>query len=358
MSRSADGPHKGRGAVSNADSRFSAQTHAVFHDDWDIDEEPAAPLETTLIPERTKTILSRNDSPDIPFDVSINPYKGCEHGCIYCFARPTHAYLSLSPGLDFETRLFYKPDAAKLLEQELAAPGYRPSAINLGSSTDPYQPCERDLRITRGILEVLLKARHPVALVTKGVLVLRDLDLLAEMAKLNLIAVYISLTTLDPGLKRILEPRAASPGARLRVIRELCSAGVPVGVNASPMIPRINDHELEQILEAANEAGAMRASTILVRLPREVSPLFQEWLQAHFPDRAAHVMSLIRDARGGADYQADWGTRFRGTGPVAELIRKRFELACRRLGMATGERLPSSMEHFRRPLLSGQMGLF
>lgn len=358
MSRIADGPQKGRGAVSNADSRFSAQSHAVFHDDWDIDEEPVPPVETTLIAERSKTILSRNDSPDIPFEVSINPYKGCEHGCIYCYARPYHAYLSLSPGLDFETRLFYKPDAAALLEQELAAPGYRPTPINLGSSTDPYQPCEKDLRLTRGVLEVLLKARHPVALVTKGVLVLRDIDLLAEMAKLDLVAVYISLTTLDPALKRILEPRAASPGARLRAIRELRAAGVPVGVNASPMIPRINDHELEHILEAAKEAGALRASTILVRLPREVSPLFQEWLQAHFPDRAAHVMSLIRDARGGADYQSEWGTRFRGTGPVAELIRKRFELACRRIGLDNGERLKLTTEHFRRPSPGGQMGLF
>ena len=358
MSRTAEGPLKGRGAVSNTDSRFSAQSHAVFHDDWDIDEEPAPPVATTLIAERTRTILSRNDSPDIPFEVSINPYKGCEHGCIYCFARPYHAYLSLSPGLDFETRLFYKPDAATLLEKELAAPGYRPTPINLGSATDPYQPCEKDLRLTRGVLEVLLKARHPVALVTKGVLVLRDLDLLAEMAKLDLVAVYISLTTLDPALKRILEPRAASPGARLRAIRELRAAGVPVGVNASPMIPRINDHELEHILEAAKEAGALRASTILVRLPREVSPLFQEWLQAHFPDRAAHVMSLIRDARGGADYQSEWGTRFRGTGPVAELIRKRFELTCRRIGLDNGERLKLTTEHFRPPSRGGQLALF
>lgn len=358
MSRIADGPRKGRGAVSNADSHFSAQSRAVFHDDWDIDEEPIPPVETTLIAERSKTILSRNDSPDIPFEVSINPYKGCEHGCIYCYARPYHAYLSLSPGLDFETRLFYKPDAAALLEKELAAPGYRPTPINLGSATDPYQPCEKDLRLTRGLLEVLLKARHPVALVTKGVLVLRDLDLLAEMAKLDLVAVYISLTTLDPALKRILEPRAASPGARLRAIRELRAAGVPVGVNASPMIPRINDHELEHILEAAKEAGALRASTILVRLPREVSPLFQEWLQAHFPDRAAHVMSLIRDARGGAEYQSEWGTRFRGTGPVAELIRQRFELACRRIGLDRGERLRLTTEHFRPPARGGQLGLF
>jgi DNA repair photolyase len=358
MSRAANGPHKGRGAVSNADSRYSAHSHAAFHDDWDIEEEAPPPLETQLIPERSKTILSRNDSPDIPFEYSINPYKGCEHGCIYCYARPTHAYLSLSPGLDFETKLFYKPEAAKLLKQELAAPGYRPTAINLGSSTDPYQPCERELKLTRGVLEVLLEARHPVALVTKGVLVLRDLDLLAEMAKLDLVAVYISLTTLDPALKRILEPRAASPGARLRAIRELRAAGVPVGVNASPMIPRINDHELEQILEAASKAGAQRASTILVRLPREVSPLFQEWLATHFPDRAAHVMSLIRDTRGGADYQSEWGSRFRGSGPVAELLRRRFELACRRLGLATGERLSLSSARFRPPSLGGQLGLF
>ena len=316
------------------------------------------PTETTLIAEQAKTIISRNDSPDIPFEYSINPYRGCEHGCIYCYARPSHAFHGLSPGLDFETKLFYKPDAARLLREELAKPGFKVSPINLGANTDPYQPCEKQLRLTRGVLEVLLEARCPLSIVTKGSLILRDLDLISALAKQNLVAVYISLTTLDPATKRVLEPRAASPGARLRIIRMLAEAGVPVGVNASPMIPFINDHELEHILEAAKDAGAIRASTILVRLPREVSVLFREWLAVHFPLRADRVMHAIQSAHGGKDYEAEWGTRFKGTGPMAQLLRKRFMLACDRLGLIRGERIELDTQHFRPPSLGGQAPLF
>ena len=352
------GVQKGRGAVSNTASRFSHLARMVEHDGWDIDEEPAPAIETTLIAEKAKTILSKNDSPDIPFEYSLNVYRGCEHGCIYCYARPSHAYHGLSPGLDFETKLFYKPEAAMLLRAELARPGFKVSPINLGGNTDPYQPCEKELKLTRAVMEVLLEMRCPFVVVTKGTLVLRDLDLLQELARHNLVAVYISLTTLDNATKRILEPRAASPGARLKVIRTLTAAGVPVGVNASPMIPFINDHELEHILEAAREAGAIRASTILVRLPREVSPLFREWLAAHFPDRAQRVMHAIQSAHGGQDYKAEWGTRFRGTGPIAELLRRRFSLACQRLGLMTGERIPLDASGFRPPVAGGQGHLF
>jgi len=349
---------KGRGAASNAASRFSQLARSAEHDGWDIDEDPALAIETTLIAEKAKTILSKNDSPDIPFDYSLNVYRGCEHGCIYCYARPSHAYHGLSPGLDFETKLFYKPDAARLLREELARPGFKPSPINLGGNTDPYQPCEKQLGLTRAVMQVLLEARCPFAVVTKGTLVLRDLDLLQELARLQLVVVYISLTTLDKVTKRILEPRAASPTARLKVIRTLTDAGVPVGVNASPMIPFINDHELERILEAARDAGAIRASTILVRLPREVSPLFREWLAAHFPDRAQRVMHAIQSAHGGQDYNAEWGARFTGTGPMAELLRRRFVLACRRLGLMMGERIPLDVSGFRPPALGGQGQLF
>lgn len=349
---------KGRGATSNADSRFSAFSHHAEHDGWDLDEDPPPALQTTLIAERAKSILSRNDSPDIPFEHSVNVYRGCEHGCVYCYARPSHAFHGLSPGLDFETKLFYKPEAAALLRAELARPGYRPSPINLGGNTDPYQPCEKTLGLTRAVLEVLLETRHPVALVTKGTLVLRDLDLLAALAKKKLVAVYISLTTLDNATKRILEPRAASPAARLKAIRLLTEAGVPVGINASPMIPFINDHELERLLEAGQAAGALRASTILVRLPREVSPLFREWLAEHYPDRAQRVLHAIQSAHGGRDYSAEWGTRFTGSGPIAEMLRLRFTQACKRLGLMTGERIAMDSTQFRPPSLGGQATLF
>ncbi len=349
------GVQKGRGAASNAASRFSQLATTAEHDGWDIEEDPLPALQTTLIAEKAKTILSKNDSPDIPFEYALNAYRGCEHGCIYCYARPSHAYHGLSPGLDFETKLFYKPEAAALLRAELARPGFKVSPINLGGNTDPYQPCEKTLGLTRAVMQVLLEARCPFVVVTKSALVLRDLDLLQELARLRLVAVYISLTTLDHATKRILEPRAASPGARLKAIRALTEAGVPVGINASPMIPFINDHELEHILEAAQAAGAIRASTILVRLPREVSPLFREWLAAHYPDRAQRVMHAIQSAHGGQDYNAEWGTRFRGTGPIAELLRRRFELACSRLGLMTGERIALDVSRFR-PLTAGGQG--
>lgn len=349
---------KGRGATLNLPGRFETSHHQPEHDGWDIPEEPLPALATTHTAEAARSIISRNDSPDIPFELSINPYRGCEHGCVYCYARPSHAYHNLSPGLDFESKLFYKPDAVRLLEQELARPGYVCSPINLGSNTDPYQPIEKEKRLMRDVLEVLARCHHPAAIVTKGTLLLRDLDLLQAMAREGLIAVYISLTTLDNGLKRILEPRAASPAARLRLIRTLSDAGVPVGVNASPMIPFINDHELERILTEAKAAGAIRASTILVRLPHEVSPLFRDWLATHFPDRAQRVMHAIQSAHGGKDYRAEWGTRFRGTGPMAELLRRRFTLACQRLGLMTGERIPLDTGLFRPPSLGGQGRLF
>ena len=348
---------KGRGATLNLPGRFEKQATEGFDDGWLIEEDPPPPLQTSVTAEPGKSILIANRSPDIPFDYSINPYQGCEHGCIYCYARPSHAFRNLSPGLDFETRLFYKPNAAELLLAELGRPGYKPGLINLGSNTDPYQPIEQKLGITRQILEVLWRCKHPVSLITKGSLVLRDLDLLAKMAAEKLASVYVSLTTLDPDLKRTLEPRAASAGARLRVMRTLTDAGVAVGVNVSPMIPFINDHELEHILEAAKAAGAVRASTIFVRLPNEVSPLFQAWLEAHFPDRKERVMNAIRSAHGGRDYKPEWGTRFTGTGPIAQVLRGRFEVACKRLGLPTGERIPLDASRFVRPVAGGQLSL-
>ena len=349
---------KGRGATLNLAGRYERQTHEGFDDGWLMQEDAPPRLATSATPEHAKTILSRNQSPDIPFDLSINPYQGCEHGCIYCYARPSHAYWNLSPGLDFETKLFYKANAAELLEKELAKPGHVASVINFGGNTDPYQPLERELGITRSLLQVLLRHRHPAALITKGTLVLRDLDLLAELARHRLVSVAISLTTLTPDLKRLLEPRTASPAARLRVIRALTDAGVPVQVNASPMIPFINDHELEHLLEAAKEAGAVRASTILVRLPHEVAPLFRDWLLQHFPQRAERVMHAIQSAHGGKDYRADWGTRFSGTGPLAQLLHQRFLLACKRLRLATGERIALDTSQFTVPHPAGQGSLF
>ena len=306
---------KGRGAVGNREGRFESLRRETFDDGWLLDEEPPPPRETTVTAEAARSIISRNDSPDIPFRQSINPYKGCEHGCIYCFARPTHAYLNLSPGLDFETRLFYKPNAVDLLRQELARPGYQPLPINLGANTDPYQPIERGLKVTRGLLEVLRDCGHPVTVVTKSALVTRDLDLLADMARRGLAMVAISLTTLSAELKRKLEPRAPSHAARLRAMRELSNAGVPVAVLASPMIPFVNEAELEHLLEAGAAHGACMAGMIFLRLPHEVAPLFREWLAEHYPLKAAHVMSLVRQARGGKDYEARFGERFTGRGP-------------------------------------------
>lgn len=324
-------PPRGRGTASNPHNRFAAQRIIASDDGWYQEVPPSRATEVRA--ETAKTIITRNQSPDLPFDRSLNPYRGCEHGCIYCYARPSHAYWDLSPGLDFETRLIAKTNAAAVLEQQLSKPGYVPAPINLGANTDPYQPIERQQQLTRRCLEVLLRYRHPVTIVTKGALILRDLDLLSELAERRLLRVYISLTTLDDELKRILEPRAAAPSARLRTIRVLRGAGVPVGVLCSPMIPQINDCELESLLESAKSAGARSARYMLLRLPREVAPLFEEWLQAHYPQRAAHVLSLIRQSRGGELYDSRFGARFTGEGVFAELLQQRFAVACKRLGL-------------------------
>ncbi len=307
--------------------------------------------------ERAKSLLAYNDSPDIYFDRSINPYRGCEHGCIYCYARPTHSYLNLSPGLDFETKLVAKVNAAEVLRSELAAPGYRAAVVNLGSATDAYQPVERELRITRAVLEVLAETRHPAAIVTKASLIERDLDLLGPMAKEQLTAAFISVTTLDHDLSRTLEPRAASPARRLRTIETLARAGVPVCVNVAPVIPFVNEPEIERILEAASAAGARGAFYTVLRLPWEVAPLFREWLQAHFPQRAERVMNRVRDMREGRDYNADFATRMKGTGQWADLIRQRFDAACARLGLDRG-RFELRNELFQPPRLDPQLDLF
>jgi DNA repair photolyase len=331
---------KGRGAVTNLPHRFESTVREADGDALDADltaaeanaDDALPALPTTVTFEQARSLLAYNDSPDIPFDRSINPYRGCEHGCIYCYARPTHSYLNLSPGLDFETRLVAKINAVDRLRAELAAPGYRPAVINIGSATDAYQPIERDLRITRGVLELLTETRHPFSVVTKSSLVERDIDLLQSAAADGLTAVFISLTTLDPAISRSLEPRAASPARRLRTIATLAQAGVPVHVNTAPVIPFINEPELEALLEAAREAGALCAHYTVLRLPWEVSPLFRQWLAAHFPDRAERVMNRVREMRGGRDYDADFGKRMKGEGVWSDLIRQRFDKACGRLG--------------------------
>jgi DNA repair photolyase len=324
-----------------------------FDDGWnrDDDEEPP-PLKTEIIRDSTRTIITRNDSPDISFDRSINPYRGCEHGCIYCFARPTHAYLGLSPGLDFESKILVKPDAARLLEAELRKPSYRPAVIAMGTNTDPYQPLERDLKITRSILEVLAEFKHPVGIVTKSATVTRDIDILARMAAEGLAKVALSITTLDKKLARSMEPRAATPTRRLETIRALADAGIPVAVMAAPIIPALNDDEMESILAAATEAGATQAGYTLVRLPLEIKDLFREWLETHEPDRSRHVMSLIRSMRGGKDYDATWGKRMTGSGPYARMIAQRFGIATRRLGL-NRNRAPLDTSKFRLPPRSG-----
>ena len=324
--------HNGRGALSNASSRFDDEKKIRTNDGWDIDDD-LPPLKTTLTKDATRTILARNTSPDIPFDRSINPYRGCEHGCIYCFARPTHAYLGLSPGLDFETKILFKPEAAKLLTAELAAPKYRCDIVAMGTNTDPYQPVERELKVTRSILKVLSDFNNPVGIVTKGHLVTRDIDILADMARRNLAEVFLSITTLDKDLARDMEPRASAPHRRLDAIKRLADAGVPVGVMTAPMIPGLNDHEMEAILDAAAKAGATRAGFTVLRLPLEIKDLFDEWLRANRPDRAERVLSLVRQMRGGALYQAEFGTRMRGEGPIAQLIAARFQAAVKRLGL-------------------------
>ncbi len=342
---------KGRGAISNPAGRFEHATRFAIDDGWSgsqaagaptgPDNDPTSgdndealpPLATTVSIDATRTIIARNDSPDIPFEQSINPYRGCEHGCVYCYARPSHAYLGLSSGLDFETKLFAKPDAARLLAAELGRPGYRVSPIALGTNTDPYQPIERELKITRQILETFQRFGHPFTIVTKSALVTRDLDLLAPMAARNLCQVFVSVTTLDRELARTLEPRAATPARRLGAIRALAAAGVPTGVMAAPMIPALNDSELEAILAAAADAGARSAGYTVLRLPHEIKDLFTEWLQTHAPLKVNHVLSLIRETHGGRLNDPEFGSRMRGTGRYAELIAARFRLACKRLGL-------------------------
>ncbi|CAX24067.1 MAG: PA0069 family radical SAM protein [Methylorubrum extorquens] len=355
-SRVAPEARRGRGATANPEGRFEATRHETFDDGWP--EEAERVRRTEVTPERARHIITRNASPDISFDRSINPYRGCEHGCVYCFARPNHGYVGLSPGLDFETRLFSKPDAAALLERELSAPGYQPRTIALGTATDPYQPIERTHGITRAVLEVLARFRHPVGIVTKSNLILRDRDLLATMAAQNLVKVAISVTTLDPDLARRMEPRAPHPRKRLEAIRALSEAGVPVMAIAAPIIPSLNDHEIEAILEAARTAGAREANYVLLRLPHELDELVGDWFSEHYPGRKAHVFSLLSGARGGKTYDAAFGTRMIGQGPYADLIRRRFALAKRRLGYP-GEPVRQTTELFRRPERAGdQLALF
>ena len=325
-------PRKGRGALSNPAVRFHSRTVSAFDDGWHHEEEPLPRLETEVRADPARSIIARNKSPDINFDQSINPYRGCEHGCVYCYARPSHAWLDLSPGLDFETKLFFKENAAALLEKELGRSGYRPSSIALGSNTDPYQPVERRLRVTRSILEVLDRCHHPVGIVTKSALIERDIDLLASMARRGLASAILSITTLNAGLKRIMEPRTSSPRRRLEAVRALSDAGVPVGVLVAPIIPCINDAEIEDILAASREAGAAVANHTLIRLPHELKGLFREWLETHFPERAAHVMSIVRQCRGGRENDPRFGHRMRGSGVYADLIARRFATGRRRLG--------------------------
>ncbi len=356
-------PRKGRGAVSNSSGRFETEQRHRVDDGWGTawaaeEWETRDKLRTTLTKDTTKTIIARNTSPDVGFDRSINPYRGCEHGCVYCFARPTHAFLGLSPGLDFESKLFVKPEAAELLEKELAAPGYSPKVIAIGTNTDPYQPIERRYKVMRRILEVLDRAGHPVGIVTKSALVLRDLDILARMAERKLAKVALSVTTLDPELARKMEPRAATPMRRLETLRRLAQAGVPATVMVAPIIPALNDMEIERILDAAQAAGVKEAGYVLLRLPLEVRDLFREWLTANYPDRAAHVFKLIRDTRGGKDYDSSWGKRMKGTGPYAWMIGRRFEMACEKLGL-NAAKYSLSTAHFRAPKPdAAQMSLF
>ena len=348
---------RGRGAVSNPAGRFEPVSRVAFDDGWNsADELP--PLATTVTAERARKIITRNDSPDISFDRSLNPYRGCEHGCVYCFARPTHAFLGLSAGLDFETRLFAKTNAAELLEREISAPGYVPKTIALGTNTDPYQPIERQHRITRQVLEVLDRANHPVGLVTKSALVLRDLDILSGMARRGLAKVALSVTTLDRRLARAMEPRASTPMRRLETMRQLAEAGVPTGVLVAPVIPALNDAEIEAILEATHTAGAREAGYVLLRLPQELKDVFRDWLLEHYPGRVRHVISVLRAMHDGKDYDPSWNKRMRGTGPYAWMLGRRFELAANRLGF-NKERLKLRTDLFVPPQRAGeQLSLF
>lgn len=350
--------HKGRGARSNASSRFDALAREAFDDGWSASDAEPPKLTTTVLPMRSKTVIARNTSPDVGFDRSINPYRGCEHGCIYCYARPAHAYLGLSPGLDFESRLFFKPEAGKLLERELSTPRYAPDVIHIGGDTDPYQPQERRLRTTRSVIEVLQRFGHPFTIITKSALIQRDLDILRPMAAQKLVRVAVSVTTLDRRLARSMEPRAATPDRRIEAIRRLSDAGVPVIVMFAPVIPGLNDHEMEAVLDRAAEAGAVGAAYVALRLPLEIKDLFEEWLAADHPDRASRVMSLVRQMRGGRAYQAEFGKRMKGQGPIADLMSRRFAAAKRRLGL--DRPLPAlDLTRFRVPPKAGdQIDLF
>ncbi len=324
--------NRGRSAAINPSGRFEPVSRHIFDDGWNSLEE-LPPFKTEVQVEKPRTIITRNDSPDISFDRSINPYRGCEHGCVYCFARPTHSYMGLSAGLDFESKLFAKPDAARLLERELAKDGYQPRTIAIGTNTDPYQPIEKNYRIMREVLEVLEANKHPVGIVTKSALVVRDIDILSRMAEQGLAKVALSVTTLDRKLARTMGPRAATPSKRLEAMRQLDEAGIPVSVMVAPIVPGLNDSEIERILDAARAAGAREAGYVILRLPLEVSPIFKDWLLRHYPDRYRHVMSLVRSMRGGKDYDSDWGKRMKGSGPYAWQIGRRFEIAARRMGL-------------------------
>nr|WP_193161114.1 PA0069 family radical SAM protein [Microbulbifer hainanensis] len=350
--------HKARGAASNLAGRFVPHTSTRENDGWQLEPEPVERILTEAIAEKAKSIIATNRSPDLPFSQSINPYRGCEHGCIYCYARPAHAYVDLSPGLDFESKIFFKPEAAALLETALRRRSYRCTPIALGSNTDPYQPLERDKQITRQLLETMQRFNQPVTIVTKSALILRDLPLLAEMARDRLAQVAISVTTLDNALKRKLEPRTAGPAARLRALEALGNAGIPTAVLAAPMIPALNDCELEAILTAATDAGAQHAAYILLRLPHEVAPLFRQWLDEHYPERAAHVMSLVQQSRNGRDYQSDFAQRQTGTGIFAQLLQRRFSVAIKRLGL-NRRKLALDCSRFLPPPQAGdQQSLF
>jgi DNA repair photolyase len=342
---------RGRGALSNASGRYEPEARQSFDDGWDLGED-LPPLRTRVQDEAARTIISRNDSPDISFDRSINPYRGCEHGCIYCYARPTHCYLGHSAGLDFETQLYAKPDAAALLEKELAARGYRPATMALGTNTDPYQPIERERRITRSVLEVLERTGHPVGIVTKSALVVRDIDILRRMAERGLAKVALSITTLDRHLARRMEPRASTPSRRLDALRQLNEAGIPTGVMVAPIIPSLNDHEIEGILAAAKAVGVRQAGYVMLRLPLELKDLFREWLATEVPDRANRVLHLLQSMHGGRDYVAAFGARGRGSGPYAEQVAARFRLAMRRLGL-NEQRVALRTDLFKPPTLKG-----
>ena len=341
---------KGRGAVSNPAGRFEKAPSVAVDDGWErhADDFPAPDPRTQFFPDQTRNIIATNQSPDIPFERSVNPYKGCEHGCVYCYARPTHAFLDLSPGLDFETKIFYKTEPVPRLREAFDAPGYVCKPLAIGTNTDPYQPGEKRYEVTRRVLETLLEYRHPVTIVTKGALILRDLDLLAELAALGLVSVAISITTLDNDLKTKLEPRTASPSARLRTVRELAAANVPVGIMMAPVIPAINDSEIERVVARSAQAGAGFVGYVMLRLPFEVKDLFVEWLAEHYPLKAEHVMNRVRDLRGGSAYQAGWGVRMRGQGVYADLIAKRFEVAARKHGLDQPRRTELRTDLFRK----------